>query len=153
MPKGFWWIVEIAALCAFLAIPALTLICYDALPATIPIHFGPSGAPDGFGSKSTLIVLAGIDTVVFAILSTTPFFPNSINMPGPRTPESIQTGIAMTRILKLEVMLFMAYVTRMIIQTAHGSANGLGVVVPLLFVFALLSTIGAGFYTSSRNAN
>jgi hypothetical protein len=59
----------------------------------------------------------------------------------------------MTRIVKLEAMLFMAYVTRMIIQTAHGTANGLGAVVPLLFVFALLSTIGAGYYTSTRNAN
>lgn len=153
MPKGIWWIVEIAALGAFLVIPALTLICYDALPATIPIHFGPSGAPDGFGSKATLIFLAGIDTVVFAILSTAPFFPNSINMPGQRTAESIQTGIAMTRIVKLEVMIFMAYVTRMIIQTAHGNANGLGGVVPLLFVFALLSTIGASFYSTTRNAN
>jgi uncharacterized membrane protein len=153
MPKGFWWIVEIAALCAFLAIPALTLICYDALPATIPIHFGPSGTPDGYGSKATLIFLVVIDTIVFVVLSTTPFFPNSINMPGPRTAESIQAGIAMTRILKLEVMLFMVYVTRMIIQTAHGNANGLGGIVPLLFVFALVSTIGAGFYTSTRNAN
>jgi len=153
MPKGFWWIVEIAALGAFLVIPALTLYCYDALPATIPIHFGPSGAPDGFGSKSMLFFLVGIDAVVFAILSAAPFFPNSINMPGPRTSESIQTGIAMTRIVKLEAMLFMAYVTRMIIQTAHGTANGLGAVVPLLFVFALLSTIGVGYYTSTRNAN
>jgi len=153
MPKGFWWIVEIAALCAFLAIPALTLICYDALPATIPIHFGPSGTPDGYGSNATLIFLAVIDTIVFAVLSATPFFPNSINMPGPRTAESIQAGIAMTRILKLEVMLFMVYITRMIIQTAHGNANGLGGIVPLLFVFALLSTIGAGFYLSTRNAN
>ena len=129
MPKGFWWIVEIAALGAFLVIPALTLICYDAL-----------------------LVLAGVDPVVFAALSGTPFFPNLINMPGQRTPERIQIGIAMTRILKLEMMLFMAYVTRMIIQTAHGHANGLGVAVPLRFNFALLSTIGAGYSTSTRNA-
>ena len=129
MPKGFWWIVEIAALGAFLVIPALTLICYDAL-----------------------LVLAGVDPVVFAALSGTPFFPNLINMAGQRTPERIQIGIAMTRILKLEMMLFMAYVTRMIIRTAHGHANGLGVAVPLRFNFALLSTIGAGYSTSTRNA-
>lgn len=153
MPKGLWWIVEIVALCAFLAIPALTLYCYDALPATIPIHFGPSGAPDGFGDKSTLFFLLGTDLFVFAVLSAAPIYPNLINMPGPRTPAAIQTGIAIVRVVKLEVMLFMGYVTRSIIQTAHGYANGLGAIVPLLFVFALLSTIGAGFYLSTRNVN
>lgn len=153
MPKGFWWIVEIGALCAFLTIPAVTLAYYDELPATIPTHFGISGAPDGFGGKSTLLVLLVIDAVIFAILSATPFYPHLINMPGPRTPASAQAGIAMTRVLKLEVMTFMAYVTWGIIQTAFGQAGGLGAVVPLLFVFALLSTIGVGFLVSTRNAN
>ena len=153
MPKGFWWVVEIAALCAFLSIPAITLAYYGELPGTIPTHYGISGAPDGFGGKSTLLVLLLIDTVVFAFLSATPFDPQLSNMPGPRTPQSAQTGIAMTRALKLELMSLMAYVTWGTIQTALGQSGGLGAFVPLLFVFALLATIGVGFFVSARHAN
>lgn len=153
MPKGYWWVIEAMSFGALLCIPAFVLSSYAELPATIPTHFGLSGTPDGYGDKSTMLFIVIVSGFVFTLMSTAPFHPHLINIPGPRTPEKIQTAIGMLRILKLEVMAFFAYLSWAMIRTALGAANGLGGVVPLVFVSALLLTIGIGLLLAIRNEN
>ena len=151
MPKGPWIIVEIAAALALLCIPAVIFVSYSSLPAKIPTHFGLNGVPDRFGEKSTLVVLLIVGTSTFALMSAIPFNPELINVPGERTPRKIQTAIAMIRVIKLEVTVFMAYLVWTMIEVAKGHATSLGVI-PLVFLGTLLCTIAIGLFTTSRNA-
>ena len=58
---------------AFLALTTYTVLSvYPALPARIPVHFGISGAPDRWGSKSELFLFVGVSwglTVLFYALT------------------------------------------------------------------------------------
>ncbi len=151
MPKGFWWLIEIGAFVGLLCMAAVILPVYSSLPSTIPTHFGLSGKPDGLGGKSTLLFLLTIASLLFALTSAMPFFPGLINVPGPRTPAAINAAIAITRVVKLELMVFFACMSWAIIETALGHADGIGAI-PLCFVAALLTTVAIGIFASSRNA-
>ena len=56
------------------------------------LALGISGAPDGYGDKSTMIFIVIVSIFVFMLISAAPFQPQLINMPGPRTPAKIQVG-------------------------------------------------------------
>ena len=45
------------------------LIIWHTLPEKIPTHFGPSGAADGYGHKSTLVMLVFLAWMLFGVLS------------------------------------------------------------------------------------
>lgn len=152
MPRGLWWLVEIPALAAFLAVPALLLTYYDGLPARIAVHFGLYGQPDGWGDKAMLWVVAGACTFMFVLLSATPFYPQLINLPMERTPRRLEMAVKMVRIVKLEATVFMAGLTWMMIETARGNANGIGALLPIGFMICLFATLGAGFVMMGRDA-
>lgn len=152
MPRGLWWLVEIPAVVAFLAVPAIVLMNYDSLPARIATHFGLSGRPDGYGDKGVLWVLAGVCAMVYLLLSAAPFYPQLMNVPEPRTPKKIGVAIGMIRILKLETMTFKAGLLWTMIETARGNAEGIGAMLPMGFLVCLLGTIGAGFVLMRRDA-
>lgn len=151
MPKGLSLGIETAALMAFLCIPAVIFTNYSSLPATIPTHFGLSGAPDRAGDKSTLILLLMTSGFVFTVLTITPFYPERINVLGERTPAKVQAAITMIRVVKLEVSTFFAYLVWTMIAIAKAQAGSLGSA-PLLFIAVLLATIAIGLFTTTRNA-
>lgn len=153
MPRGLWWLVEIPALAAFLAVPVLILTNYNSLPARIAIHFGLSGKPDGYGDKGILWVMAIAATIVYLLTAAAPFYPHLMNVPEPRTPKKIGAAIGMIRILKLETSVFIAALVWMMIETARGNAEGIGIVFPLGFTVCLLGTIGAGMILMNRDAS
>lgn len=153
MPRGLWWLLEIPALAAFLAVPVLILTNYNSLPARIATHFGLSGKPDGYGDKGILWVMALAATIVYSLTSTAPFYPHLMNVPEPRTPKKIGVAIGMIRILKLETTVFIAALVWMMIETARGNAGGIGIVVPIGFAVCLLGTIGAGMILMNRDAS
>ncbi len=152
MPKGLWWIVDIAAFCAYLCMLVIALSNYSALPETIPTHFGVTGAPDAYGAKATFLIFPAVGTILLALLTAAPFFPQLINVPGQRTPGNIRAAIGMMRILKLETMALFAFLAWGMMETAFGRAAGVGYV-PLLFVGIVLVTVAIGLYQSTRNEN
>lgn len=60
MPRGFWWIVEIAALVGYILIPLLTFSNDSGLPATIPIHVEVAGTPDASRDEGDIDGIPGI---------------------------------------------------------------------------------------------
>ena len=48
---------------------AVGLANYATLPATIPTHFGLSGAPNGYGSKLAVLVVPAIAAVLFSLFA------------------------------------------------------------------------------------
>ncbi len=145
MPKGLWWIVDIASFCCWIAVLALIFGRYDGLPERIPTHFGLTGAPDGWGSRGSVFLLAVVASILQIMLTAAPFFPNSINVLGERTPAKINAAIAMLRIVKLETMTMMVFLVDGMTRAFHVG------MVPLVFLVLILGTVGAGLFYSSRN--
>lgn len=146
MPKGLWWIVDIASFCTFLATVVLVVSRYASLPAEIPIHFGPSGRPDGWGSRDTIFLLPVLAAMLQAMLTAAPFFPHHMHLLGPRTPENLSAAIAMLRILKWEAMTLFFFLADAMTRSA-----ALGWV-PVVFLSILLGTAVIGIWQSSRTS-
>lgn len=61
--KTFFFLMTVSIL-SFIGL----LLVYPKLPETIPIHFGPDGKADGFGSKNTALLLGLIPLVLCLLL-------------------------------------------------------------------------------------
>lgn len=67
----------------------LSIIIYPRLPETIPTHFNASMEADGFGSKSNIFLISGIDIACVAVTIFSSFFPNLVNLPIRLNPEKL----------------------------------------------------------------
>ncbi|WP_304029924.1 DUF1648 domain-containing protein [Corynebacterium glyciniphilum] len=66
------------------AITVLVLVRYPGLPDTIPVHFGPGGEADAWGSKTTVLFLALIMLVCIGGADWASRHPDSIWMNYPK---------------------------------------------------------------------
>lgn len=146
MPKGLWWIVDIASFCCWIAVLVIVFSRYDALPERIPTHFGLTGAPDAWGTRGNVFLLPVVASILQIMLTAAPFFPNSINVMGERTPAKINAAIAMLRIVKLETMVMMVFLVDGMTRAFHVGT------VPIVFLALILATVGAGLFYASRNS-
>jgi len=138
--------LEIAAIIMIVLLWALTCIAYFRLPYTIPTHFNFSGVPDDFGSKTTLIVLPVIGTVIFAGLTLLNRYPHIFNYGSDLTWENAEqrytNATRMIRFLKLAIMIIFSMIVLFTYLTATGKARGLGAwFLPFVLLFMLSPTI------------
>lgn len=98
---------ELVAWMCLIVMWSITLGHYKTLPDTIPTHFALSGEADGFGAKSTLIMLCGVGTVLFVAMSAFHYVPHWFNYPRPITPDNAlaqyTTATRLLRYIKLAV--------------------------------------------------
>lgn len=153
MPKGLWWMVEIASLGVFLFGPALLYSEWAGLPDTVPTHFGLDGTPNATGGKSSLLVLCAVNAAVYALLSASAFYPNLINLPGPRTPAANATRVSVARVMKLEISALFSCILWGIIEVANGRASGLCGIAMTGFAGVLLVTAVIGVFATKRHAH
>ncbi len=124
-----------------------TLWHFDSLPEIIPIHFNARGEADGFGSKSNLMTLPIVNTLLFVGMTLLNRFPQAFNYMEPITPENAQrqyrSATRMIRYMKLMVAFVFFIITYSTVETVFQGASGWTVwVLPLLFV----STLGVLIY-------
>lgn len=116
--------VEFLGWAALLALWAYVLASYAKLPAIIPVHFSGSGQVDGLGSKSWLLALPGMVTVLFIGLYFLSRVPYLFNYPVAITDANAlgqyTNATRMLRWLKLMLVLAFMLVSREIIRTAQG---------------------------------
>src|SRR5271166_2725880 len=60
----------------------------DPLPARIPIHFGMAGNPTGWGPSSGMLLLPGVATVLYFLITVVSQFPATFNFPVRVTAEN-----------------------------------------------------------------
>ena len=113
-----------------LAVWALVLYYWPALPERVPSHFGASGRPDAWSGRNFVLFPAIVPTVLYLGLTVLSFFPRIYNYPVPITPENAarQYGLARSLVIVLKALLawtFAAIVWKSL-QTAVGQAEGLG---------------------------
>ncbi len=133
-------------LCGSLA-DALALILPD---RECPIHFGLTGQPDGFGSKTILLVLPATAIVLYLALTVVARYPAYFNFPVPVTDLNRQTlrdlAVDMLGWLKAEIVWIFAWLTMAAVSTAIGNGSGLGAAFAPVSIGVVAATIAMFCY-------
>lgn len=74
--------LRLAALLGVVALTVYILVRYPSLPEVVPVHFSFSGAADGFGSRSSMLWLAGVMLAISVLMAWLSTKPNALNYPG-----------------------------------------------------------------------
>ena len=85
-----------------------TVIRYGSLPDRIPTHFDAAGVADGFGHKSTLVMLVFLGWMLFGVLTVVAFFPDAWNVPK-RSPRTLAAAADMIAVMKLVTVLMFCW--------------------------------------------
>jgi uncharacterized membrane protein len=100
------------------------------LPDTVPTHFGPSGKPDAWGGKASLLILPIVGAVLYSGMALLSRFPHIYNYPWTITEQNARTqyrlAAGLMRWLGLGIAWLFAYLQWNTIQTAFNKSNGLG---------------------------
>jgi uncharacterized membrane protein len=138
--------IELIGWVALVAIWILTMVNYSNLPDIIPIHYNGKGAVDSFGSKTNILTLLSIATVLFVGLTLLNRFPHIFNYPVNITNENAKKQYTLAtrliRYLKLIFVVIFGFIILRTIQTAKGQVDGLGTwFLPLLLVMIFIPVI------------
>jgi uncharacterized membrane protein len=108
----------------------ITLWDYSGLPDQIPVHFGASGKADSYGSKTNLLILPVLGTVMYIGLTLLGRIPHAFNYPGKITPENAlrqyTSATRMIRVLKFILVLVFTMIVWGTLRTVSGKSDGLG---------------------------
>ena len=120
------------------------------LPSRVPVHFDLTGHPDGFGSKTILLLLPAVSVLLYVVLTVAARYPAYFNFPAPVTDSNRQTlrilAIDMLGWLKAEVMCIFAWLTFASFSTAAGHRSGLGTAFAPLAIGVVAATIALFWY-------
>ena len=127
---------------------------YAVIPERIATHFGFSGKPDGWGPKSTVLVMLAVAGLGYLLLTIVARFPQTFNYPVRITEENAlrQYAIALStmRWLKAEVTVMCAYIEWQMIRIALGRAEGLGLAFAVGMPVVILATVAILIIRSLR---
>lgn len=125
------WLLELGAATALLAQFLIIFAAWPEIPDQVPQHFDASGQADAWGSKATLLLLPGVNFVVFVMMTVVSRFPHISSVPVEITPLNAQRIYRLVRFqtiwLKAVVALVLAYMSWRTIEQARGGVQGLGV--------------------------
>lgn len=123
-------ILELVGIAFLIAMIALPVIYWAALPEAIPTHFGFTGEPDNWGGKESLIFLPMIGTVLYLVMGLLSRYPHTYNYPVRITEANAEIQYLLARQLinwlKTLLAILFAYIEWGTIQVALGNLPGLG---------------------------
>lgn len=125
----FDWVLEAIALVVLFAVIANFAVHWNSLPALVPQHFGISGKPDGWGSKSGLTVLPLTAIGIYVLLSFASQYHQFLNVPmgvDRNAPHVHSLLLQMSIVLKLILLCAFLFLSRRSVDTALGKSDGLG---------------------------
>ncbi|MCW5910939.1 MAG: DUF1648 domain-containing protein [Cyclobacteriaceae bacterium] len=146
------WAIEAIAFMIWAGTILFLILNFRRTPEEIPTHYGTSGVPDAFGSKDTLWLLAGISTLLYALLTWIANYPHWYNYTVEITPENAERqytiAVRMMRILKIVIMIIFAYIH---FSSMIGSYLGVWFLPATSLV--LVAIIGFYLYKANTKAN
>ncbi|MGI6549397.1 MAG: DUF1648 domain-containing protein [Syntrophomonadales bacterium] len=132
-------ILGVAGLACTALMVGLVIYYWPELPARIPTHFGASGTPDGWGSKHSLLYLAGVGALLYVVMFVLSRYPHLYNYLTTITESNAETQYRMAMDLMIvlgNVIIWMfTYMTWQTIQTALGQSEGMGAWFLPVFLF------------------
>jgi uncharacterized membrane protein len=149
------WIIEFAAFTFVVFLIVLPIINYSHLPETIPVHFNAAGEADGYGSRTTLWILPVTGLFMWFMFTVLEAFPHIFNYPVKITAENAETqyrlAIRLLRVLKTVILIIFSFISFKTIDTAGGSASGLGKAFLPVFLILVFGVILVYFVKSVNN--
>lgn len=153
LPRTYWdWFFDTASLGGLILMASSLIYFWPLIPETIPTHFGFSGEPDAWGSKSTLLILPVTSLALYLLLTVIGFFPRTYNYPFKITEKNALAQYELARALlgwlKVEIICFFSLIVWQTIMISLGKAHGLGAVSIILFIAVVFGTVGIYFFRS-----
>lgn len=146
--------LEAAAIGSLLLTIGLPILFWARLPASVPTHFGVSGAADAWGDKRSLLTLPSVGLLLYLTLTLVRRYPHTFNYPWPITiqnaPEQYRLARFLLTWLKAVTMLMFAYLEWVTIQAALEQTEGLSLLFLPLILGAIFGSIGIYFYYAHR---
>lgn len=148
------WLVEVASGIGVILATYLLMSYWSQLPDRVPIHFGISGRPDGWGAKRMLLALPIIVAASYIGLSLLSRYPHIYNYPFQLTSDNVerQYRIARTMIewIKLDMVWSFTAVQWQAMRVALGQASGVGVWLLALVAVLPLVILAVGIQQAYR---
>ncbi|MBD3921862.1 DUF1648 domain-containing protein [Paenibacillus sp. PR3] len=131
------------------------LIRWRDLPSTIPIHYAGSGEADGWGSRSTLLLLPLIAIAPYVLITIISRFPHTFNFPVAVTeqnaPELYRLTVQMLNWLKFEMVFLFSSLGVLVIRSATtGHAGSIGIFTIIGAIVILGTIFGYVFHIVRR---
>jgi len=140
-----WSLRELAAAAGVLAAVETVVVNYRMLPERIATHFNGAGVANGFGPKSTLWLLVGVELVMYGVMSIINFVPPRVNSRRALTVEQRaevwRLTLALVGWMKAEMACLLAYLCYSIAEIALGERAGLGVAFRPLVLIVVFGTV------------
>lgn len=120
------------------------------LPSRVPVHFDLTGHPDGFGSKTLLLLLPATAVLLYVVLTVVARYPAYFNFPVPVTDFNRQAlrnlAIELLGWLKAELIWIFAWLTFASVSAAAGHRSGLGTAFAPVSIGVVAATIALFCY-------
>jgi uncharacterized membrane protein len=147
-------VIEVLALVAVVVLVAVPVLNYSSLPGEIPQHFNLRGEADGWGDKSTLILMPVMGAILYVGLTVLSRFPHVYNYPWAITEGNARRQYSISRqmiaVLKLVIVAGFAYITWSTIRVAVGRQNGLNSFFAVFQAPLILGVIAFYLFKGSR---
>ncbi|MFM1745501.1 MAG: hypothetical protein RLZZ630_1438 [Bacteroidota bacterium] len=139
-------VLEFAGWAVFILLWIFVGTNYSSLPDTVPTHFNAAIEPDGYGARSSILVLCSIGSLLFIGMSILNRYPDKFNYPVKITEENAvrQYGnlTRMVRWLKTLVLAEFGSLAFYTIQISKGGVGGFSrMLIPLFLVAVLIAAI------------
>src|SRR6266699_5384289 len=148
-------LLEVLTALGLIALIAMTVWGYFALPAVIPTHYGFSGAPNAYGGKGSLLALPIVCICLAVLLTVLSRCPRRYNYRWPITAENAPRQYSLARLAlrltTLEMVLMVCGLQGLIIQAAqsHHAPDAILLLIAA-FVLAVIVTIILCIRTAAR---
>jgi hypothetical protein len=147
--------LEIVALGGILCTVLALLQSWGNLPESIPIHFGITGQPDHWGSKSILWLLPTMGTCLYLVLTLSPLLPQLLDSPFPIPEDRGEGLLGLVRELfgwmKVQIIWLFFLINWQMIQVGLGQASAIATISIFTGVIFLGGTIAFYFQQAERN--
>ena len=104
----FELVIEVLALTGIIYITYLMVLKYGMVSDKIPTNYNISGEPDGWGNKSSLLLIYSVGLILYAGLSVLSIYPHLYNYPVKITDKNIRIqyllGRSLINTLKLSLV-------------------------------------------------
>lgn len=133
-------LINIISLLIIGATTIYLLLNYAKLPDEIPIHFNFFGDVDNWGPKGSIFIFWGIGILIYVLNTRTQFIPHKFNyiveITEVNAEKQYQLAVRMMTILNLELMMIIAYLHWVIIESVQ-----INTYIMIVFLITMFSTL------------
>jgi len=129
---------------------------YPSLPDTVATHFNSSGEPNDYGSKSVILLLPSIASLMYLgllILNRFPHLHNyMVNITEENALKNYRFSMRIVRVINILSMILLAYLTYQIVESAKSNTFSLGTYfLPIVISIGILLPIFIIIYYKKIN--